>query len=89
MRRLLELITGKNNLNYVHSKINPGIVIKLYRFCEEKEEAFAHLLNECFNTFRRDILNDIPIVNSNKWKTKTLLEFSYIPSTNEALAVDS
>ena len=53
MRRLLELITGQNNLNYVQSKIYPGEVSELCRFCEEEEETFEHLINEwpCFITY--------------------------------------
>ena len=63
MRRLLELITGQNNLNYVQSKIYPGEISELCRFCEEEEETFEHLINECpcFITYRRDILKNRPI----------------------------
>ena len=43
MKRMLELITGQNYLNYVQSKIYPGIVSKLCRFCEDEQETFAHL----------------------------------------------
>ena len=46
MRRLIELITGQNNLNYIQSKVNPDLS-EMCRFCEEEEETFAHLLNEC------------------------------------------
>ena len=55
MSRLIELITEQNNLNYVQSKVNPGLVDGLCRFCEEEDETFAHLLNECpcFNTYSR------------------------------------
>ena len=86
MRRLLELITGQNNLNYVQSKIYPGLVSELCRFCEE-EEMFAHLINECpcFNTYRRETLNNKPIIRTLEWKPKTLLDFSYIPAIEEAL----
>ena len=87
MRRLLELITGQNNLNYVQSKIYPGLVSELCRFCEEEEETFAHLINECpcFNTYRRETLNNKPIIRTLEWKPKTLLDFSYIPAIEEAL----
>ena len=90
MRRLLELITGQNNLNYVQSKIYPGVVSELCRFCEEEDETFAHLLNECpcFLTARRDILKNVPIINTLKWKPQTLLAFSNIESIDEALKVD-
>ena len=35
MRRLIELITGQNNLNYVKSKVNQGLTTELCRFCED------------------------------------------------------
>ena len=90
MRRLIELITGQNNLNYVQCKINPGQISELCRFCEEEDETFAHLIDEspCFNTYRREILLNKPIINTVKWKAKTLLNFSYIESIDEALEVD-
>ena len=90
MRRLLELITGQNNLNYVQSKIYPGAISELCRFCEEEDETFAHLLNECpfFLTARWDILRNIPVINTVKWKPQTLLAFSNIESIDEALKVD-
>ena len=86
MRRLLELITGQNNLNYVQSKIDPTIS-ELCRFCEEEEETFEHLLNECpcFNSYRRDILGNKVIVRTLDWKPQTLINFSYIPAINDAL----
>ena len=87
MRRLIELITGQNNLNYVQSKIFPNEISELCRFCEEEEETFEHLLNECpcFITYRRDIFQSKLIVKTLDWKAKTLLEFSYIPAIEEAL----
>ena len=90
MRRLIELITGQNNLNYVKSKIHPGQISELCRFCEEEDETFAHLINKClcFNTFRRETLMNIPVINTTKWKAKTLLNFSYIEAIDEALAFD-
>ena len=88
MRRLLELITGQNNLNYVQSKIYPGEISELCRFCEEEDETYEHLLNECpcFNTYRREILMmNKPIIKTLDWKAKTILDFSYIPVIDEAL----
>ena len=87
---LLELITEQNNLNYVQSKIYPGVISELCRFCEDEDETFAHLLNECpcFITARRDILRNIPIIKTVKWKPQTLLAFSNIESIDDALKVD-
>ena len=87
MRRLIELITGQNNLNYVQSKVNQGLTTELCRFCEEEEETFAHLLNECpcFNTYRRDLLQNKPVINTLKWKATLLIQFSRIEVIDEAL----
>ena len=41
----VELITGQNNLNYVQSKIKE--ISPECRFCEEEDETFPHILNEC------------------------------------------
>ena len=88
MRRLIELITGQNNLNYEQSQINPEFVGELCRLCVEEDETFAHLHNECpyFNTYRREVLNNIPVINTIKWRAKTLLKFSYIEGIDEVLA---
>ena len=88
MRRLLELITGQSNLNYVQNKIYPEEISPLCRFCEEEDETFAHLLNECpcFNTYRREILLNQSVISTLNWRAKTLLQFSYIPQIDKALA---
>lgn len=77
-RRLIELISGQNNLNYVQHKVSGGIISELCRLCEEEDEAFEHLLNECpcFITYRREILGNKPIIKTLEWKIKTLLGFS-------------
>ena len=87
MRRLTELITGQNNLNYVQNKVSTGAVSELCRFCEEEDDTFEHLLNECpcFNTYKRDMMRNRPIIKSLDWKIKTLLDFSYIPAIDLAL----
>ena len=79
-----------SNLSYVQSKIFPGVISELCRFCEEKEETFAHLLNEwpCFITARRDILGNIPIINTVKWKPQTFLAFSNLESIDAALRIN-
>ena len=88
LRRLIEIITGHNNLNYLR-KIYPNDVSELCRFCEEEEddETFKRLLNKCpcFLLDRRDILFNNPIINTLEWKPSTLLKFANIPVINEAL----
>jgi len=86
VRRLIEVITGQNNLNYIQSKVYPG-TSELCRFCEEEDETFEHLINECpcFTTFRFQYLNNKPIINSLDWDNETLLKFSHLAQINEAL----
>ena len=54
MRRLIELISGQRNLNYVQNKIHPLDISPMCHFCDE---TFEHLLNEfpSFITYRREI----------------------------------
>ena len=87
MRRLIGLITEQNNLNYIQSKVNNGQTSELCRFCEEEDETFEHLLNECpcFITYQCEILGNRPIINTLEWKANTLIEFSYIPAIDQAL----
>ena len=44
-RRLIEAITGQNNLHYVQNKIAKAE--HLCRLCEEEEGTFDHLVNHC------------------------------------------
>ena len=90
MKRLVEIITGQNNLNYVQSKAYPLDVSEMCRFCEEEVETFKHLINECpcFITDRQNLLQGRIIENTLDWKPTTLLKFSYIQSIDEALSFD-
>ena len=91
MCRLIELITGHSNLNYVQSKIDPANVPPLCRFCEEEDEIFAYLPNECpcFLSYRHDILLNKRIINTLSWTHQQLLAFSYFPSIDKALDFNS
>ena len=86
MRKIIEIISGQSNLNYVQHKIDPINVSPLCCFCEEEDETFAHLLNECpcFISFRRDILHNKPIINTLSWSPSQLLTFLYIPGIDNA-----
>ena len=88
MRRLIELITGQNNLNHVQSKIDPIEISPYCRFCGEEDETPEHLLNECpcFLSYKQNILQNKPIINTLDWKLQKLLELSYIPEMDQALA---
>ena len=49
---------------------------------------FAHLPNECpcLITYRKDMLRNMPVINSSKWKPRTLLNYSNIDAIDEALS---
>ena len=83
MKRLVELITGHNNLSYFQFKIDPD-VNPMCRFCEEQNETFHHYSTDCprLRQFRIDTLRDY---NCKLWKPEQLLKFSYIPEINDYL----
>ena len=67
MHRLIELITAIIILiTYKVKLILSTSPLYVCRFCEEEDETFAHLLNECpcFLTYRRDILLNKPIIKN-------------------------
>ena len=64
LKTFVEITTGQNNLNYLHNKIHNTEL--MCRFCEEEEETFDHLINNClcFYLDRCEIIKNEPIVNS-------------------------
>ena len=83
---LIQVVTGQNNLNYLLSKILPNHTDQC-RFCEENEETFIHLLNDCpvFLEFRQAHLNGSVVVDTVDWDPRVLLQFAYHPQIAEAL----
>lgn len=83
---LIQIITGQNSLNYLSNKINPNHTDQC-RFCEEDEETFIHLINECpvFHELRQELLHGTIIENSCDWKPKIILQFAKTPQIMEAL----
>ena len=83
---LIQIITGQNSLNYTTSKILPGHTDQC-RFCEEDEETFIHLLNECpvFHELRQELLFGAAIQNTCVWKPKIILKFAKNTQILEAL----
>ena len=69
--------------NMQHARRYPGIVSELCCLCEKEDETFEHLVvNEhpCFNTYRREVPQGIPVIKTFKWKAITLIKCSQIPS---------
>ena len=83
MKRLVEIITGHNNLSYFQYKIDPD-VNPLCRFCEEQNETFHHFITDCprLRQFRADTIGNVETSN---WKMTSLLDFCYIPEINDYL----
>ena len=77
-RRLIEAISGKNNLEYVQNKIKK--TDHRCRLCEEEEETFDHLVNECpcLRQARQDHFGLNKIEKSHIWNIKGILENSRI-----------
>ena len=85
LKKLIENITGQNNLNYMNNKIYGSD--DLCRFCEEEDETFDHLIIEwpCFYLDWVDLLQNQPILNTTDWNPKTLLKFAKIDAIKNAL----
>ena len=77
---------SQNSLNYTTSKIIPNYTDQC-RFCEEEEETFIHLINECpvFHELRQELLFGATIQNTCDWKPKQVLQFAKNPQIMEAL----
>ena len=84
-RRLIEAITGQNNLHYVQMKIKK--TVHLYRLCQEKEETFDHFVNDCpcLRQARQDHFGLNKIKKSHGWTIKGILEYSRIKVIDLAL----
>ena len=83
MKRLVEIITGHNNLSYFQFKIDPD-VNPLCRFCEEENETFHHYITSCprLRQYRADTVGEFV---SRKWKIEQILNFSFTPEINDYL----
>ena len=79
--RFVRIITGHNNLNYFQTRIGLWGQ-KLCRFCEERDETFAHLLHDCprFYASRTEIFKDDLPTSDMTWSVRKLIDFSYTPS---------
>ena len=84
-RRLIEAITGQNNLHYVQNKIKK--TEHFCRLCEEEEETFDHFVNgcPCLRQARQDHFGLNKIEQSHRWTMPGILEYSRIKSIDLAL----
>ena len=83
MKRLVEIVTGHNNLSYFQFKADPN-VNPLCRFCQEENETIHHFITDCprLRQFRADTIGNF---SKSSWKTSQLLNFSYMPEINDYL----
>ena len=84
-RRLIEAVTGQNNLHYLQNKIKK--MEHLCRLCEEGEETFDHFVNDCpcLRQARQEHFGLNKIEGSHRWTIKGLLEYSMIKTIDSAL----
>ena len=83
MKRLLEIITGHNNLSYFQFKVDSD-VNPLCRFCEEQNETFHHYITDCprLRQYRTD---NIKLFDIDSWKTSDVPKFSFTQEINDYL----
>ena len=83
----VQAITGHNNLNYMNSIIIPGYT-SLCRFCEEEDETFDHLYEECpvFWGARRHIRGRD--TEREGWTPQQIIRVARIPDIQEALCTN-
>ena len=83
MTLYIHAITGHNNLNYMNSIIIPGYT-PLCRFCEEEDESFQHLYEECpvFWRQRKEIQGENASIDN--WTVHSVLKMARIEDILEA-----
>ena len=88
-RRLIEIITGQNNLNYVQNKVRKTEL--LCRLCEEEEETFDHFVFHCpcLYSYRIKHFLGKNFAGTHKWDIQELLDYSYIDCIDNALKHDN
>ena len=84
MTLFIHAITGHYNLNYMNSIIIPDYT-PLCRFCEEEDESFQHLYEECpvFRKQRMEIQGDR--TGAENWTVQKVLGMAKLEDMLEAL----
>ena len=89
---LIRAITNHNFLGAHQNKVDTNIST-CYRFCEEENETFVHLLTDCrvLRQTQQDIFLDTPPLEQSdwSWSIKKVLQFINSPSVLHALATKS
>ena len=80
MKRLVEIVTGHNNLSYFQFKVDPDVNPHC-RFCEEQNETFYHFISDC-PRIRQLRIDKLPFLDGGAWNTEQLLNFSYTREIN-------
>ena len=75
-RRIIEIVTGQNDLHYIQNKVNKTEY--QCRFCEDEEETFDHLIQDCpcFITDRFRIMRNKHWAGTHLWKLDEIYKFS-------------
>ena len=83
MTLFIHAITGHNNLNYMNSIIIPDYT-PLCRFCEEEDESFQHLYEECPVFWKQRMEIQKEKLGTENWTVKTVLKMAKIEDIAEA-----
>lgn len=80
MKRLVEIITGHNNLSCFQYKIDRD-VNPMCRFCKEENETFHHFITKCprLRQMRKDSIKPF---TQGDWKAYDLIKFSFLKEIN-------
>ena len=84
-RRLIEIVTGQNNLHYIQNKVTKAE--NLCRLCEEEEETFDHFVFNCpcLYSYRMQYFRGKNFAGTHKWDIQELIDYSHIPCIDRAL----
>ena len=83
MKRLVELISGHNNLSYSQFKVDQEINL-IWRFCEEENETLHNFITSC-PRLRQLRLDSKGLHSPIDWKLNNLIDFSLTPEINDYL----
>ena len=83
MTLFIHAITGHNNLNYMNSIIIPDYT-PLCRFCEEEDESFQHLYEECPVFWKQRMEIQENRTGAENWTVQSVLRMAKLENILEA-----